>query len=811
MVTKLVNERFKVRKKERFKVRKKDGEIVGLVPRKIYQSLKEAAAYSGVSSVEVKAIYSKILHNLNSIFLPGETILSSKLETIIIDVLQKNGYSPVARIYYSRSHLKQNVKRKIKVLKRADSSDVDVTDGTLLVTNTRNVVTSPWDRKMIEEALIRETGLNKNEAKNIAKEVERKIVASNLKDISTSLIRELIDNSLFTKGYNSLISKQTEVGISTYDLEKIVLSNPNENSNISSHNPEAVNLATAEVVLKQYALNRVFSQRTSLAHKEGLIHIHDLGYPIRVYCSAHSLEYIKKYGLKMDNLDIISSPAKHARTLTGHLNTFLASMQAYYAGALGIGYVNIFYAPYLKGMSYKEIKQEAQYLIFSLSQSAFSRGGQVLFVDANVHTGIPKYFRDVPAIGPGGKYTGHTYKDYEKEAQEFLRALLEVWGEGDSRGTPFAFPKCDLHINEDTYTDPAQRDLLLLACDVAARNGSPYFVFDRDEVTLSACCRLRTKIEDVSIIKKPESMRFCGFQNVSINLPQTAYRAARKGKKNLEGVMEEIERAMDLAVKAHIEKKEFIKKMMKPGKPLWMLGKVALDGRLYVDLDKATYIIGMVGLNECLDFITGSQLHESDEVYEAGLKLISFMYLKVKEYEKAYSMKFSLEESPAESAVRRLSKIDLKLFPESKEFVRGSIEKDETYYTNSIHFLPNAPIDFLERVEKQSRFHPLIESGAIVHAFVGEAAPSAASIYSLIQKCWEKTQCAQMTISPEFTICKECENRMRGLKDSCPYCGSLDVYGLTRIVGYYSRVTNWNKSKQGELKDRHAGNYSWGA
>lgn len=33
------------------------------------------------------------------------------------------------------------------------------------------------------------------------------------------------------------------------------------------------------------------------------------------------------------------------------------------------------------------------------------------------------------------------------------------------------------------------------------------------------------------------------------------------------------------------------------------------------------------------------------------------------------------------------------------------------------------------------------------------------------------------------------------------------VYGVTRIVGYYSRTTNWNKSKMSELGDRHAGNY----
>lgn len=31
--------------------------------------------------------------------------------------------------------------------------------------------------------------------------------------------------------------------------------------------------------------------------------------------------------------------------------------------------------------------------------------------------------------------------------------------------------------------------------------------------------------------------------------------------------------------------------------------------------------------------------------------------------------------------------------------------------------------------------------------------------------------------------------------------------GVTRIVGYYSRTHNWNKSKVGELRDRANGNY----
>lgn len=31
---------------------------------------------------------------------------------------------------------------------------------------------------------------------------------------------------------------------------------------------------------------------------------------------------------------------------------------------------------------------------------------------------------------------------------------------------------------------------------------------------------------------------------------------------------------------------------------------------------------------------------------------------------------------------------------------------------------------------------------------------------------------------------------------------------MTRVVGYFSRVENWNKSKVGELKDRQKGDYA---
>ena len=171
-------------------------------------------------------------------------------------------------------------------------------------------------------------------------------------------------------------------------------------------------------------------------------------------------------------------------------------------------------------------------------------------------------------------------------------------------------------------------------------------------------------------------------------------------------------------------------------------------------------------------------------------------------------MKVALEESPAESATRRLAKVDLQRFPEAKEVIKGGVEDEEMYYTNSVHLRADAPVDLLTRIRLQGKFHRAIESGAIIHAFVGEERPPAASIMRLVEKTFYKTQAAQLTISPEFTVCHDCYRSTPGLKERCGHCGSAEVHGLSRIVGYFSRISNWNKSKHGELKDRRKGNYS---
>ena len=44
-------------------------------------------------------------------------------------------------------------------------------------------------------------------------------------------------------------------------------------------------------------------------------------------------------------------------------------------------------------------------------------------------------------------------------------------------------------------------------------------------------------------------------------------------------------------------------------------------------------------------------------------------------------------------------------------------------------------------------------------------------------------------------------------KPTCSHCGSDNVYGISRVVGYFSKIDNWNSSKKAELKRRQKGNY----
>ncbi|NHJ03332.1 MAG: hypothetical protein EAX90_00760 [Candidatus Heimdallarchaeota archaeon] len=62
-------------------------------------------------------------------------------------------------------------------------------------------------------------------------------------------------------------------------------------------------------------------------------------------------------------------------------------------------------------------------------------------------------------------------------------------------------------------------------------------------------------------------------------------------------------------------------------------------------------------------------------------------------------------------------------------------------------------------------------------------------------------------MSKEVSEQKECNYTHDDNQPHCPYCSSKNVYGISRVVGYFSVIDNWNSSKKAEFKNRQKGNY----
>src|SRR4030066_351297 len=122
------------------------------------------------------------------------------------------------------------------------------------------------------------------------------------------------------------------------------------------------------------------------------------------------------------------------------------------------------------------------------------------------------------------------------------------------------------------------------------------------------------------------------------------------------------------------------------------------DDHPFIRMNRSYYVIGLVGLNELVQIHTGSQLHESAQALAFGMKVIEYLRQEIMLSTGKKTMKFVLEESPAETTAYRFARLDLKYFsPEAGHFVKGDIDEGAVYYTNSTHLNVSADVSALQR------------------------------------------------------------------------------------------------------------------
>ena len=670
---------------------------------------------------------------------------------------------------------------------------------------TSRIMFDDFSVERIKNSLLEETELSSEVADKIARDTADHLEELDLNFLSAPLIREFVCVALLENNLEDARARYTRLGLPLYDVARLIKVGDRENANLQ-HNPETIHKLAADTIFDQYSLLNCLPSNLADAHISGAIHIHDLEYfAIRPFCQEHDLRFFLRKGLIVDGQGLhtaVAGPAKHPEVAILHAAKALAAAQTNWAGGQGYDFFNVWLAPFVRNMPYKQMKQLAQMFIYEMSQMYVARGGQTVFSSIALECAVPKIIWDIPVVLPGGKVsTSETYHDYYEEANAFFNAILDVYLAGDYLGKMFNFPKCEVKLRRE-YLGEFEDEYLKVAA-LAAKFGTPYFLNlcpdYMPDIVNSQCCRLIfTPDSDELKDFHKGAMRMGSLQVITINLPRLAYEA--KGDDNM--LFEKLDEKMDLAKEVLLIKRKIIRERMDNG----ILPFCAMDclGEPYLNLDKQVLNIGFVGLNELLKAHVGKELHEDSNTWSFGLRVIRHMIDRVNAYAEKTGYRFGCIQTPAESCAHRLALIDQRVFGE-KAIVQGDIGNGGIYYTNSSHVRPSAGIPLLDRINIEASFHPLTKGGAITHIWLGENNPSAEAVWALIKRIATQSLAAYFALTKDMTICRKCNSVEGNLQTRCNRCGAEgdDLEYWSRITGYYQQIRGWNAGKLQEFKDRH--------
>jgi ribonucleoside-triphosphate reductase len=603
---------------------------------------------------------------------------------------------------------------------------------------------------------------------------------------------------------------------------------------------------------------------------------HDLEYfGTRPFCRSWDLRkfFVDGFSPDGENNGICAAAPKHAEVAILQATKVLAMGQCNHAGGQGLLYGTVFLAPYMKDKTYKEIKQLMQMMLYELNQMYISRGGQVIFSSINVSPGCPKVLENVPVVFAGSIYDGKqdkndlsvindlwTYKELEREIRLQFQALMELSIEGDSSGKLFPFPKIEVAIekkfideknpdydnkmfnslyeenDKDILTIPSYKELYQIAFEVVAKTGILYFdnllpekKNAEEGVGCTQCCSYSFATDKESDNNFTKRLNFedgyyfnnlGGMQAVSINLPRCAY----KSNKNIKVLMINIFDCMDNCIEVFKIKKEMINANIHRLKYLTQEGKNSIK---LTDFDQLVYEIGIVGLNEMLQYFTGEQIGEGPEAIKIGKYVLSEMNRYCKMMSDLHGLKIVLARTPAETVAQKFAVSDL-LNEEFREKAIKCIKGDlktaielcksgsrdlPVYYSNGFAPYVGSELNILEKIKLEDEFWPFVDGGAITHIWLGEKDPDPIGLMKFAFNIFENTNIGYLAFTKDLSQCINCNNIMGGLIKECNKCKSDNINWFSRITGYYSEVakvrngitskSRWNAAKTQELTDRN--------
>lgn len=498
-----------------------------------------------------------------------------------------------------------------------------------------------WDLDRVVAALQREAGLEEEEARAVARAVERQIIQAGIRRLTQGLVREWISAELLSRSKRDAVDRWRQLGLPLYHTENTLRGRTPESA---AQHPGVTDDFLAREVKREYALAQVLPAEVTEAHLRGDIHVGCLSAIDRFDHATHALPYVGRNGVWAPGGRQLAAAATHGDTLLAHMVKWDELMRHYTSGPSRWAAVNVFLAPYLYGLEEPELKQFAQMMLYEYAYRALAQGN-VQPARLEVTWNVPKSLKQLNAIGSGGETLEESYGMLEHTAQQFAWAIVEEIKTAAVQGAPLPAPLPVFVLEGPALRAPGQ-DRFISHLSGAIAAGAPLLVeFHRDSAPQPT---------------EPWNASRVSFPPVTLNLPRAAY-LANAG----EAIEPVLERMLALAVQAHRARRAFVETLA--ASRTAPLGMVSWSdgGDRYIALEEVASPIAVEGLREAVVAMTGVSPGESQDAARVASAILHHLRERCAFFAQRERFAIPLVENHRAELSHRLATVDLTAWPDA--------------------------------------------------------------------------------------------------------------------------------------------------
>lgn len=660
---------------------------------------------------------------------------------------------------------------------------------------------------------ISKAGFVASETKNAIADVVEKMAKK--ETLTVEKIQDIVETELMLNYYPEVareyvryrykreLIRNTKGALSEV-LDIVNLSNQDVNEENSNKNPVILSTQRdymAGMVSKELSEKLLFPPDVMKAHKEGIIHVHDMDYAIqKMYnCALLDMEDMLQNGTVI-NGTMIEKPHSFA-TACNIATQIMAQVASNQYGGQSVSVAHL--APFVNTSRQKikeEVKQElddiqAEYYEMDLDyitekrlRAEITKGVQTMqyqintLMTSNGQTPFVTLFL----------YLNEAKNEQEKKdlamvIEEIIRQRYQGVKNEKGAWIAAAFPKLIYVLEEDNIRKGTPYYYLTEMCaKCTAKRMQPDYLSEKimlknkkTEDGVGHCyppmgCRSFL----TPYLDENGKAKFYGRFNqgvVSINLVDVAL-SAGKDKNKFWSILDE---RLELCHKALRVRHQNLKGTISNVSPIhWQYGAIA---RLQKGekIDKllengySTISLGYAGLYECCMAMFGKS-HTDPAVKPFALSVMQHLNDKCAEWKAKEHLGYSVYGTPMETTTYKFAKCLRDRFGVIKEVT------DHDYITNSYHVNVREPIDPFTKLQFESEFQLLSPGGAISYIECADMTKNIDAVMAVIQFIYDNIMYAELNTKSDY--CQVCgyDGEIKIVTDNgrleweCPNCGNRD-------------------------------------